>query len=423
VSGVATAPVRLPAALAAPHLLAVAHRRVAPPHPRPRAVRLVHIPADLLQRIGRGGPLESPWLAAAIAALLAASVALALWRRQRWRRAGTPPPRLGLRRAALGAWFTLLALLAGGVALNAYVGYVPTVPALLGALPAQPAGSHFSRVETMLIGDPSLDVPPERAYVYLPPGYDAKANARRRYPVVYLLHGWPGGPIDWFRGAEVQDQMDALLRYHLVPPMLLVAPDASGGWLHDSEMLNQVGGPQVETYLTRTVVAAVDARYRTIRNRSGRAIGGMSSGGFGALNLGLHHQDVYSVIISMMPYGDPGPVTRSLLGGSHALWLANSPRYYIPTERFREPMAVLLIAGSRDPQLREARLLARLLSRRGQLAVVRQVPGVGHTWHGAREETPYALTFAGDQLGAAAGPPEQRVAAHTHRVSVRPRRD
>ncbi len=69
-----------------------------------------------------------------------------------------------------------------------------------------------------------------------------------------LLHGDPGGPVDWFRGAEVQDQMDALLRYHLIQPMLVVAPDASGGWLHDSEMLNQVGGAQVETYLTRTVV-------------------------------------------------------------------------------------------------------------------------------------------------------------------------
>jgi hypothetical protein len=113
-------------------------------------------------------------------------------------------------------------------------------------------------VETLAIGDPALGDPAARAYVYLPPGYDARANAHRRYPVAYLLHGYPGGPIDWFRGAEVQDQqdqMDALLRYHLVQPMLVIAPDASGGWLHDSEMLNQVAGPQVETYLTHTVVA------------------------------------------------------------------------------------------------------------------------------------------------------------------------
>lgn len=49
----------------------------------------------------------------------------------------------------------------------------------------------------------------------------------------------------------------------------------------------------------------------------------MSSGGYGALNLGLRHQGTYSVILSMMPYGEPGAVTRSLLGGSRKLWLAN----------------------------------------------------------------------------------------------------
>jgi enterochelin esterase-like enzyme len=292
----------------------------------------------------------------------------------------------------------LLTLLGSAASLNAYVGYVPTLPSLFGALPGHPAGSRFSRVETLLIGDRALGVPPARAYVYLPPGYDAKANAHRRYPVVYLLHGYPGGPIDWFRGAEVQDQMDALLRYQLVQPMLVVAPDASGGWLHDSEMLNQVGGPQVETYLTHTVVAAVEARYRTIPDRSGRAIGGVSSGGYGALNLGLRHQATYAVILSMMPYGDPGAVTQTLLGGSRKLWLANSPSHYIPTMTFRDPMAVFLAAGSKDSQLPEARLLARMLTKRGQLAVLKEVPGATHTWHGARAEVPYALIFASQHL-------------------------
>lgn len=65
--------------------------------------------------------------------------------------------------------------------------------------------------------------------------------------------------------------MDTMLAGRLAQPMMLVAADASGGWLHDSEMLNQVGGPQVETYLTRTVVQTVDARFRTIADRSGRA--------------------------------------------------------------------------------------------------------------------------------------------------------
>jgi S-formylglutathione hydrolase FrmB len=75
----------------------------------------------------------------------------------------------------------------------------------------------------------------------------------------------------------------------------------------------------------------------------------MSSGGYGALNLGLRHQDRFAVILAQMPYGDPGNVTATLLGGSRALWLANSPSVYIPTMTFHDPMAVYLIAGSRDP--------------------------------------------------------------------------
>jgi S-formylglutathione hydrolase FrmB len=192
--------------------------------------------------------------------------------------------------------------------------------------------------------------------------------------------------------------MDAMLRDRLVQPMIVVAPDASGGWLHDSEMLDQVGGPQVATYLTRTVVDAVDGAYRTVPDRAARAIGGMSSGGYGALNLGLRHQGVYSVILSEMPYGDPGPVTWSLLGGSHALWLANSPSHYIPTMTFKHPIAVDLLAGSRDRARGEAVRLARMLVASGQQAQDTIVPDANHTWRGARAELPYALAFASQHL-------------------------
>jgi enterochelin esterase-like enzyme len=389
---------RLPATLTSTVRLAAAHRALPRPHRRPRLVRLVRIPSDLLHQLGRGGPLESPWLAFAIAMLLLASVGLALWRARRRRRLGVRPHHLGLRRLALGCWLALLVLADGAAALNAYVGYVPTLPTLFGALPGHPGASRLSRVDTLRIGAPALGVASARVYVYLPPGYDA--HPKRRYPVVYLLQGYPGGPLDWFRAGEIQDQMDALLRYHLVQPMILVAPDANGGWLHDSEMLNQVRGPQVETYLTRTVVAAIDARYRTVPARSGRAIGGMSSGGYGALNLGLRHQATYAAILSLMPYGDPGPVTQTLLGGSHALWLANSPSHYIPTMRFRYPTAVFFAAGSKDSKLREAKLLARMLTRRGQLVLVKEVAGAGHTWRGARAQIPYALAFASQHLTA-----------------------
>jgi enterochelin esterase-like enzyme len=354
----------------------------------------LHLPAALLRQVDRAGPLESPWVAAALGGLLAASVLLAV---RHHRRAGPSGRLRWLRRTGLAAWLSGLTVVTGLAGVNVYVGYVPTLPGLLGAS-LSPGRDGGSRVARLVVGAPDLDIPPSPAYVYLPPGYDSPANKARRYPVVYLLHGYPGGPSDWFRGAQVQQVMDAMLRDRLVQPMIVVAPDASGGWLHDSEMLNQVGGPQVATYLTRTVIDAVDGTYRTVADRGARAIGGMSSGGYGALNLGLHHQERFSVILSEMPYGDPGPVTWSLLGGSYARWLANSPSQYIPAMVFHHPMAVDLIAGSRDRTRGTAARLARMLAARGQQAQATIVPDANHTWRGARAELPYALAFASQRL-------------------------
>jgi len=369
------------------------------PHPPQRpGGGLVHVPAGLLHQVARVGPLESPWVAAGFGALLVASVAVVV--RQRRRR---PPGRLRhrwLRRGALAAWLAGLVTLGGLAGVNSYVGYVPTLPGLLGDLarPGLGGRGRGSQVLTLRVGAAELGVPPDRVYVYLPPGYGAAADARRRYPVVYLLHGYPGGPEDWFRAARVQRTMDAMLADGLVQPMILAAPDANGGWLHDSEMLDQVGGPQVQRYLVGPVVRAVDARFRTLADRAGRAIAGMSSGGYGALNLGLRHQGVYSVVVSLMPYGDPGARAVGLLGGSRALWLANAPDAYLPTMAFHHRVTVGLLAGSRDPERAEARRLAGMLRARGQVAVFTEVPGATHTWRGARLEAPYLLAFASAHL-------------------------
>ena len=199
--------------------------------------------------------------------------------------------------------------------------------------------------------------------------------------------------------------MDTMLADHLIQPMIVVAPNANGGWLTDSEMLNKAGGPQTETYLTRTVVGYVDAHFRTVAGRAGRAIGGMSSGGYGALNLGLRDQDVYSVILSEMPYGDPGRAALTLLGGSRARWAANSPDRYIPTMTFYHRVATDLLTGPDDSQRREAARLARMLRARGQPTAFTLVPGAGHTWRSAARELPYALTFASQHLhGQRLGP-------------------
>jgi hypothetical protein len=161
---------------------------------------------------------------------------------------------------------------------------------------------------------------------------------------VYLLHGNPGRPADWFRGGQVQQVMDAMLRDHLVQPMIVVAPNGSGGWLHDSEMLS-------------------------------RAIGGISSGAYGVLNLGLRHPDLFSVILGEMPYGDPGPVAGAPARRQPRPVAGQPPGRVLSRMAFHHPMAVDLLAGTRDPTGAEAGRLVAMLQARGQEAVDTVHPG------------------------------------------------
>lgn len=391
------------------------------------------LPDSVARSLRAPTPLENPWLAAAVltagALLIAAWIVLAVRRRRAGRRWSRPL----LSRLALGTATASLVVVGALLAVNSYVGYVPTTaalgnlltgrplesagtvpdrparpaaagPKLLAAAPTAPVATTGSQIVRLRIGAAALGVPPSPAYVYLPPGYTDPANARVRYPVIYLMHGYPGGATDWLVAGQAQQVTDLVRRDGLIGPMIMVFPTANAGWLTDSECLNAAGrGQQLETYLTRVVVSTVDATFRTIAARDGRAIGGMSSGGYCALNLGLRNLRTYAVIMASMPYGDPGrgPLTR-FLGGDLTLFRANSPSWYVSRMRFPQRTAVFLDAGTDDrATLGTAQSMARELAGRGQYVALRLAPGLGHTWREARAELPYSLIFAAGHLARA----------------------
>jgi enterochelin esterase-like enzyme len=362
----------------------------------------VVLPAGWNRGLDTVGYLESPWLAAGLWILLLVTIAYGIWRLVRRRRAHRRLSHPVLRRTGLTLAVIVLFVLAGSATANAYVGYVPTIGSALGSVGEDIRGG--SRIDQLSIGAPDLKIPPGPAYVYVPPGYDARANRDHRYPVLYLLHGYPGGSVDWVRAGDMQQILDKLIEDRLVEPMIAVAPDASGGWVHDSEMVNQVNGPQLETYLTKTVPQTIDGKYRTVADRSARGISGLSSGGYGALNLGLRNQDVFSVTIPMMPYGDPGTVLDSLFGGDQQLLDENTPSKYIPTMTFTQKMSVLLIAGAEDHQLGTARQLYAQLKARNSSDLdlgFQEVAGATHTWIGATMDSPYGYVFFSERVKAA----------------------
>ena len=103
--------------------------------------------------------------------------------------------------------------------------------------------------------------------IYLPAGLpDAP---RRRYPVLYLLHGVPGRPGAFLATVRAGVVEDELVARHKLRPMILAMPFGSTGSFTDEEWANGVQPNSAwETFLARDVVRAVDARYRTIRYRS-----------------------------------------------------------------------------------------------------------------------------------------------------------
>ncbi len=147
--------------------------------------------------------------------------------------------------------------------------------------------------------------------VYLPPGHDAPENKARRYPVIYLLHGFPDPKGDgWARFGLAPQMVDKSIVDNEIPPLIVVMPDAhaSIGKFGDGEYLNApialstAPGTQMETYLARDVPAWTDKTYRTIPQASARFLGGISTGGYGAVNVGLKHPDVFGTLISISGY-------------------------------------------------------------------------------------------------------------------------
>jgi enterochelin esterase-like enzyme len=159
--------------------------------------------------------------------------------------------------------------------------------------------------------------------VYLPPGYGS--SPERRYPVFYLLHGFPGRPGAFLATVRMGVVEDVLLARRAIRPFILVMPFGSTGTFTDKEWVDGIRPHEGwATFVSRDLVRAIDARFRTIRSSSGRAIGGLSEGGYGAINIALHHPREFRVVESWSGYERADPI-RSIFGRDAARLAANSP--------------------------------------------------------------------------------------------------
>jgi S-formylglutathione hydrolase FrmB len=150
--------------------------------------------------------------------------------------------------------------------------------------------------------------------VYLPPGYST--DTKTRYPVIYFLHGLPAAPYT-FRGIGYVAQ--AL--EHTGQRAIIVAPLGARDGDTDPEYLDWGPGRNWETAVALELPAYDDANYRTIPTRRGRALVGVSAGGYGAVLLGIHHLDSFAVVESWSGYfhpTNPAGTTALELGSTDA---------------------------------------------------------------------------------------------------------
>jgi len=126
-----------------------------------------------------------------------------------------------------------------------------------------------------------------KCVVIKPASYDGK----KTFPVVYLLHGHSGNYADWI------SKVPAIKQYADADSIIIVCPDGHyNSWYLDAPMDSSI---RYETYVSKELVSYIDAHYKTVQSRAGRAITGLSMGGHGAFYLAFKHQNVFGAAGSM----------------------------------------------------------------------------------------------------------------------------
>ncbi len=239
------------------------------------------------------------------------------------------------------------------------------------------------------------------AIVYLPPGYFDHPD--ERFPALYLLHGSPGRPQQFIDVADVQVAEALLVARHQMAPMVIVIPEGGTSFLDDTEWVNGVQPNDAwMTYVALNVVDAVQQRFRLIDSGDGRAIGGNSEGGYGAMNIALHFPGEFGLVESWSGYAEADSDPR-YFGTSAALVAANSPSVEVRRERsvlLHDGMYFWFYCGRNDGDYVDNRQFAAELTSLGLPHHFFAPPG-DHNWGVWREFVPAALEAAASHLAAA----------------------
>ena len=196
--------------------------------------------------------------------------------------------------------------------------------------------------------------------VFLPPGY---ADGSRRYPVLYMLHGVAGDASEW-QSIGLLEAADRMIQAGQIEPMLIVLPNGGANY-----WVNHADGARWGDFLVDDVVPSVDGDFRTVTDRSARAIGGLSMGGEGALRQAMLNPDVFSIAAAHSPslrtaYDQLAPELQELYG-TQAEWRAASPLWLTVDSDAAYRLNIALDVGEDDPWRPNVEMLHSWMNSRG----------------------------------------------------------
>jgi enterochelin esterase-like enzyme len=170
--------------------------------------------------------------------------------------------------------------------------------------------------------------------IYLPAAYVHDVSKTQRFSVVYLLHGSPGNPTDFFKHGHWQVFLEQTAANEGFVPPLLVAVDGNytQAAFGDSEWTNSADGEnRFEDFVADEVVPMIDHEFRTIPTAQARTIAGVSEGGYGAVNIALHDPEEFGNVIALSGYylNDGSGWARRIMGHNQQFLSYNSPLAFV----------------------------------------------------------------------------------------------
>ena len=213
--------------------------------------------------------------------------------------------------------------------------------------------------------------------VLLPAGYESGG----RFPALYLLHGLHGDYKNW-------TAMTGLENYASSFRLIIAMPDANDSWYANSAT---VPADRFEDYVVKDFISEIDERYRTIRDRHGRAIAGLSMGGYASIKFGLKYPELFAFAGSLSGTLNAaqnldklrpefGAKLVEVFGNQDNPARAENDVFTLLSAKHPNPYPYFYLAcGTADSFLDTNRAFAQQLSSRNLVYEYHETPG-GHTW-------------------------------------------